>query len=157
MTSWPLTGLKGFLADRLLLYELCELCHQFPGAGTPSQYLGLNRHFSPWVCAEIDKGLAQFRIWYMGRMEKQVKAGKHKLRPAYKTIAEVIGIVEDQRRGGWGSGAKIASKGEEYKEAVLQAVRDGKPIPDVQEWLLEQEEDLDEEVPFDELELPPGV
>jgi hypothetical protein len=134
MNNWLHAGWSGFLSDRVALYELCELCHEFPGAGTPTQYTGLNRRFSDSVCAEIDKGLAQYRIWYTGRMKQQQKVGKHRYKPAFQTLDDVLGVTEALRRGGW-DGQELTDVSGDYKQAVIEAAKKGLPAPDINMWM----------------------
>lgn len=132
---WQPAALRGFLSNRILLYELCELCANFPGAGTPTQYTGLNRVFSDWICAEIDKGLSLYRNWYTSRAHEMEKRGKHSYRPKYRTLDELLGITEALRRGGFATGAEITSVSDEYRQAVIAAHKRGEAPPDVTEWL----------------------
>lgn len=134
-----------FLSDRLALYELCELCRVFPGAGTPSAYLGLGRYYSDSICAEIDKGLAQFVRWYDARFDAQQKVGKHKWQQKHKTLADVLGITEARRRGGWTSGSELTEASKLYQQAAMKAIREGKPVPDIEQWI----ESFHSGVPFE--------
>src|SRR5574338_1318121 len=142
MNNWPSAGWRDFLANRLYLYEVIEACVVFPQLGSPTQFLGLNRQFSDWVCAEIDKGLALWRLWYTARANEQQKTGKSKWEHKYKTLDEVLGITEAKRRG-WDTGRDEDSRevSEEYKAAVLSAMRSGSPLPDVAEWLEQRDEE----------------
>jgi hypothetical protein len=150
MTNWRLAAWSRFLSNRILLYEVIELCATFPGAGTPTQYLGLNRVFSDWVCAEVDKGLAQWRIWYQGRMQQMQKSGRHSWRPKYKTLNELLGITEEVRRGGF-TGKDLTDVSALYKRAVVEAAKQGEPPPDAEEWFAKYEsgEPIDGEELFD--------
>jgi hypothetical protein len=138
MTNWPHAGWSDFLSDRLLLYEIDCLCHRYAGAGTPTQYLGLNRIFSDSVCAEVDKGIAQFGLWVEGRIQHRKKVGKHKWEAAHKTLGEALGIVEEARRGGWHSGAELRDVSLDYRNAVFEAKKKGLPPPDIADWLAAQ-------------------
>jgi hypothetical protein len=125
------------LSNRILLYEVIETCHAFPGAGTPTQFLGLDRVFSDWVCAEIDKGLAQWRLWYQGRMHEMEKSGKHSWRPKYQTLDALLGITEAERRGGFATGGELTDVSTAYKNAVIEAAKKGLPPPDAAQWYAE--------------------
>jgi hypothetical protein len=139
MTNWRNAGWRGFLSNRIYLYEVCELCRVFPGAGTPVSYLGLNRYFSDYVCAEIDKGLAQWVRWYDARMKERKKSGKFSTQPVHKTLDEVLGITEALRRSGWeNDGRGLTDVSRDYKQAVIAAAKRGEPPPDVEVWMREQ-------------------
>jgi hypothetical protein len=137
MTRLLPAGSKSFLADRILLYEICEVCRVFPGAGTPTQYVGLTEHFSDWVCAEIDKGLAQYVRWYDARFEAQEKQGKYKIRQKYKTLGAVLGIDEEARRGGM-EASELTDRSKSYLDAVIAARAARKAPPSITEWMESQ-------------------
>lgn len=134
---WPLDGWRSFLADRMLLYEICEVCRVFPGAGTPTQYIGLDRDFSEHVCVEIDKGLAQYVRFYDARFEAQEKSGKYKMRQKYRTLGAVLGIDEEIRRGGM-DGGELKDRSKSYLDAVIAARAAGKAPPPITEWMAQQ-------------------
>jgi hypothetical protein len=115
------------------------VCRVFPGAGTPSQYLGLNEQFSDWICAEIDKGLAQYVRWYDARFEAQEKSGKHKYRQKYRTLGAVLGIEEEERRGGM-TGGELTDYSKGYLHAMIEARAKGLPVPDINTWIQEQKD-----------------
>ena len=146
MPTWPNAGWSDFLSDRYFLYQICEMCHTFPGAGTPTQYLGFGRYFSDRVCAEIDIGLAQFRGWYTSRMEQRRKVGKHKWEPTYKNLDEVLGVTEALRRGGW-DGKELTDVSQDYRQAVIAATKKGLPPPDITVWMANRDAGASEESP----------
>lgn len=109
--------------------------------GSPSHAAGLHKQFSPWVCLEIDKGLAQYVRWYEARFEATRKAGKHKIEQRFKTLSAVLGMEEEQRRGGF-TGEQLTDLTTEYRQAVIQAMRAGEPMPDIQEWMAKKRGEL---------------
>lgn len=123
---------------------MCELCAAFPGAGTPTQYTGLVNVFSDWICAEIDKGLAQYRRWYLARFEAQQKVGKHRYESKYKTLNDALGVTEEIRRGGFQSGAALIDTGGDFRQAFIEAAKQGKRL-DVMEWTRAQQDAEDDE------------
>ena len=130
MKVWLPAALRGFLTDRLLLFEIDRVCRRYPGAGTPTQYLGLTSMFSDAVCVEIDKGIAQFGTWVDARMEARTYNKKGGSKPMYPTLGDVLGITDVERRGGM-DGQTLQTRAEAYKRAVAQAVRTGQPVPDI--------------------------
>jgi len=109
---------------------------------SPSTAAGLYLQFPPWICLEIDKGLAQYVRWYEGRMEATEKSGKYKTRPKFKTLADVLGINEQKARGGM-SGADLKDVSGDYKQAVIAAARQGLPAPDINEFLAKRNQPLE--------------
>jgi hypothetical protein len=137
---------KTFLSDRIQLYEICETVRVFPGLISPSHFYKLDERFSDAVCAEIDKGLAQYVLWYEGRRDERRKAGKNRWESKYKDLKDLLGVTEEERRGGWTDGDALTSTSKSYLEAFTQAVAEGRPVPDVAEWLAAQSgEDEQEE------------
>jgi hypothetical protein len=128
-----------FLSDRISLYEHLEYAALY--GGTVTQNLGLNRIFSDYVCYEIDSGLAQWRLWYKGRMREQQKIGKGKWSSRYKDLNDVLGVTEALRRGGW-EGKELTHVSGDYKTAVIEAAKKGLPPPDIHEWMAKQQEEL---------------
>jgi hypothetical protein len=145
MTNWRSADCNHFLTDRVYLYEVCEACRVFPGLVSPSHFMKIDQSFSDAVCAEIDKGLAQYVRWYESRGEQQRKVGKHRYEAKYKTLNELLGVTEDLRRGGWNNGREPTEVSSDYKDACIAAAVAGKPLPDVTEWLATQMEDDDDD------------
>jgi len=141
MTNWRLASWRSFLSDRIALYEVCEAIRVWPGLISPSHFLKFDQRYSDVICAEIDKGLAQYVNWYESRREERRKAGKHKWENKYKTLNDLLGVTEELRRGGWVNGSELTEVSYDYKEAVIQAMKEGKPMPDVTEWLAAQNGD----------------
>jgi hypothetical protein len=146
-TSWPSADWSRFLSVSVYLYEVCEACRVFPGLVSPSHFMKIDLIFSDAVCAEIDKGLAQYVRWYEARSEQQQKVGKHKFKNKYETLNDLLGVTEEQRRGGWTDGSKLTEVSGSYKDACIAAAVAGKPMPDVTEWLAKQraEQESDED------------
>lgn len=93
------------------------------GNQSPSQKAGLTREFPSWVCNEIDKGLAQYRLWYQSRMEAITRKGK----PKYRTLAEVLGITEERNRGNM-SDDQLSDKATELRLAMIEAHKSGQHV-----------------------------
>ena len=105
----------------------------------------MDRVFSDAVCAEVDKGLAQYVRWYESRAEEQRKVGKHKYKRKYDTLDELLGVTEAQRRGPYGmDGAKLTEVSGDYKRACIEAAKAGLPMPDITQWLAKRHADEDE-------------
>jgi hypothetical protein len=140
MTTWLNAGWKGFLANRLFLYELCELCAVNPTAyPSPTAAVGLDQLFSDWVCFHIDLGLAQWRLWYTARMHATKRKGKYGTEAKYSTLDEVLGIDVARSMGWLQESVDEEQASEEYKAAILAAAREGKPLPDIVEFMDERE------------------
>lgn len=120
--SWLHVGSVCFLTDRYELYRLCEDCASW-GKLSPSQKAGLTREFPSWVCNEVDKGLAEYRRWYLSRMEAVTKKG----RPKYRTIADVLGITEERNRGNM-SGDELTEKATNLRMAMIEARKSGQHV-----------------------------
>jgi hypothetical protein len=136
-TNWLHAGWNRFLKDRALLYDLDRVCRRYPGAGTPTQFLGLDRQFSDAVCAVVDMGIAQYGEWVDDRREQTVKVGKS-LRKRYDRMADLLGITEEQNRGGM-DGADLTAASKDYALALAKARATGGPPPtppgvDPAEW-----------------------
>lgn len=139
MTNWLHAGWKDFLSNRYLLYQICELCAGFPAAGTPTQAVGLTRYFSDWICFEIDIGLALWRKWYIARAEERTKVGKYSTKAKYDSMDDILGVTY-AREMGWIPGEEgDAEVSEAYKQAALEAIRAGKSIPDIVQFVDERE------------------
>lgn len=93
------------------------------GEQSPSQKAGLTREFPRWVCNEVDKGLAEYRLWYMSRREAVTRKGK----PKYRTLAEVIGISEERNRGNF-VGNELTDKATELRMAMIEARKSGQHV-----------------------------
>jgi hypothetical protein len=78
--------------------------------------------------------LAQFVLWYDSRKDARTKVGKHKWQPTHRTLADMLGITEEKRRGGW-DGSELTDAGKLYQKAVMKATREGKPPPDIKQWI----------------------
>ena len=140
MTTWLNAGWKGFLANRLFLYELLEMCALFPNEyPSPTAAVGLNRIFSDWVCFHIDMGLAQWRLWYTARMHATVRAGKYGTKAKYDSMDDVLGITAARQMGWLPESADENEATEEYKAAILAAAREGRALPDIVEFMEERE------------------
>lgn len=144
MTNWPSAGWKHFLSDRLYLYEVCETCRVFPGLVSPTHFMKMDQVFSDAVCAEVDKGLAQYVRWYEARAEEQQKVGKHKYKRRFDTLGELLGIEEEQRRGGWTNGAQLTEVSKAYRDACIAATIAGQPMPNVVEWMTKHADETGE-------------
>lgn len=113
----------------MLLYEVDRVCRRYPGAGTPTQYLGLDRYFSDSVCTVVDFGIAEFGEWVDGRSQQRQKVGrKGKTKPVYDTLADVLGITEAQARAGK-SGKEFSQLAGGYLQATIAARKDGAQGP----------------------------
>jgi hypothetical protein len=140
MTSWRNADWKDFLANRMFLYELCELCAVNPTAyPSPTMAVGLDRHFSDWVCFEIDKGLAQWRLWYTARMHAMKRKGKYGTEPKYDSMDDILGITAARQMGWLPESQDEDRASEDYKAAILAAAREGKELPDIVEFMEERE------------------
>lgn len=134
MTGWLRAGSSAFLRDRMLLYEVDAVCRRYPGAGTPTTWLGLNNYFSDSVCAMVDIGIASYGEWVDLRKKARRKSGKNKIEPLYKTLGELLGVDEEERRGGL-SGGDLRQQSRSYLDAVIQANLRGEPPPPPDEFL----------------------
>jgi hypothetical protein len=138
---WPSAAFNPFLSDRVALYEMCEAVRAFPGLVSVTHYWKIDQVYSDSVCAEIEKGLAQYVRWYEARSEQQRKIGKHRYESKYKTLNELLGVTEELRRGGWNSGRELTEVSSDYKDACIAAAMAGLPMPDVNDWLVSQADD----------------
>lgn len=136
-------GWSDFLSDRQLLYEIDLVCKRYT-VGSPTQYLEFDRIFSANICYDIDVTIAQFGIQTENRMQEQKKTGKGKWEQKYKTMAEVLGITDDEWRGGFDQ-QELVSAGSDYRQAVVEAARRGEEIPDIDEWLANREPDYSDD------------
>lgn len=134
---WRLAGWIGFLSDRQGLWEVDTICRRY-SVGSPSQYIGFDRIFSDNICYDVDAVVAHFGIQTENRMQEQRKKSSGKWELKYKTMPEVLGIREDEWRGGFDQQELVAA-GAEYRQAVVEAAKRGEEVPDIDEWMAQRE------------------
>lgn len=91
------------------------------------------------MCLKVDNGLAQYRIWYQSRMQATRKVGKYGREAKYKTLDAVLGIADAEKVGDFASESDLSDATDAYMLAVVEATKQGKPVPDVVEWLAEHQ------------------
>lgn len=113
------------------------ICDRF-SVGSPTQYLGFDRLFSESICYDLDTVIVQFGIQTENRMQAQEKGGGGKWRMKYKTMAEVLGITEEEWRGGFDQ-QELMETGLDFRNAMREAAKRGEVL-DVDAWLAQQEQ-----------------
>jgi hypothetical protein len=116
-----------FLSDRYELYRLCEACAL--AGKSQSEATGLTKQFPAWICLEIDKGLTEYRRWYLNRFEAVTKKGK----PKYRSLADVLGITEERNRGNM-SHEELTAKSTNLRMAMIEAMQSGQEF-DISKYL----------------------
>lgn len=91
------------------------------------------------MCVKLDNGLAQYRLWYTSRMEARRKVGKYGYEAKYKTLDAVLGIRDADKTGDFASEEDLSDATDAYMLAVVEALKQGKPKPDITEWLANRE------------------
>ena len=107
----------------------------------PSVRIGFDKEFSDNICFDVDTTVAQFGLWVESRMQAEEKSnGKWKKK--YPTMAEVLGISEDEEFGGLDRQELKETSGD-FKTAFIEAAKRGEVL-DIDEWLKQQDAADDE-------------
>jgi hypothetical protein len=72
-------------------------------------------------------------------MEARRKVGKYGQEAKYKTLDSVLGIRDVERTGDFASEEDLSDATDAYMLAVIEANKQGKPAPDIVEWLAQRE------------------
>lgn len=115
-----------------MLWEVDVVCQRY--GILPSKLLGFDLIFSDSICFDVDVTVAKFGQQTDSRMAAEKKKGKYGREKKHKTMSEVLGLSEDEWRGGFDQ-QELEDAGEMYLAAVKQAQREGKPVPDIDEWM----------------------
>lgn len=120
-----------------MLYEVDLVCRRY--SLRPTTVLGFDRIFSDSVCFDLDVVVAQFGIQTDNRMQAEEKRGG-KWQKKYGTMAEVLGITQDEWSGGLDQ-QTLEDSSEAYIRAAREAMRKGETMPDVDTWLASHAEE----------------